>query len=128
MLGKAIVAGNYDKAYQVLDLLFYQNEEPVNVLAVLSGVYLDLYRVRAAVQSGLSAQEPAKYFDYKKKEFRLRNAERDVRPLSLSMLRARLNVLLETDVSLKSARGSRRIMMEEMIARLLIIAQKEKIA
>ena len=128
MLGKAIVAGNYDKAYQVLDLLFYQNEEPVNVLAVLSSVYLDLYRVRAAVQSGFSAQEPAKYFDYKKKEFRLRNAERDVRPLSLSMLRASLNVLLETDVSLKSARGNRRIMMEEMIARLLIIAQKEKIA
>ena len=64
------------------NLLFYQNEEPVNVLAVLSSVYLDLYRVRAAVQSGFSAQEPAKYFDYKKKEFRLRNAERDVRPLS----------------------------------------------
>lgn len=128
MLGKAIVAGNYDKAYQVLDLLFYQNEEPVNVLAALSAVYLDLYRVRAAVQSGFSAQEPAKYFDYKKKEFRLRNAERDVRPLSLSMLRGSLNVLLETDVALKSARGNRRIMMDEMIARLLIIAQKEKIA
>ena len=128
MLGKAIVAGNYDKAYQVLDLLFYQNEEPVNVLAALSAVYLDLYRVRAAVQSGFSAQEPAKYFDYKKKEFRLRNAERDVRPLSISMLRGSLNVLLETDVALKSARGNRRIMMEEMIARLLIIAQKEKIA
>ena len=51
-----------------------------------------------------------------------------MRPLSLSMLRGSLNVLLETDVALKSARGNRRIMMEEMIAHLLIIAQKEKIA
>ena len=127
-LGKAIIAGEYDKAYRVLDLLFYQNEEPVNVLAVLSSSYLDLYRVRASIQSGLSAQTPAQYFDYKGKEFRLRNAERDVRSLSLSALRESLDVLLETDAALKGARGSRRIIMEKMIARLLLAAQKEKMA
>lgn len=128
MLGKAIVAGNYDKAYSVLDLLFSQNEEPVNVLAVLSTVYLDMYRVRAAIQSGFTAQEPAGYFDYKGKEFRLRNAERDGKNLSTAMLRESLSALLETDIALKSARGSRRIQMEKLIARLLLIAQKEKLS
>lgn len=128
MLGKAIVAGEYDKAYGILDLLFYQNEEPVSILAALSSVYLDLYRVRASIQSGLTAQEPAKHFDYKGKEFRLRNAERDVRRLSLAALRESLGVLLDTDAALKGARGSRRIVMEKMIARLLLAAQKEKLA
>ena len=36
VVGSALMAGNYDKAYQQLDLLFYQKEEPVAVLAVLS--------------------------------------------------------------------------------------------
>ena len=39
-----------------------------------------------------------------------------------------LDVLLETDAALKGARGSRRIIMEKMIARLLLAAQKEKMA
>lgn len=127
-LGRAILAGEYEKAYGLLDLLFYQNEEPVSILAALTTVYLDLYRVRASIQSGLTAQEPAQHFDYKGKEFRLRNAERDVRRLSMAALRESLDILLETDLSLKGARGSRRIMLEKMIARLLLAAQKEKIA
>lgn len=127
-LGKSIIAGEYEKAYGILDLLFYQNEEPVSILATLTTVYLDLYRVRACIQSGLSAQDPAQYFDYKGKEFRLRNAERDVRRLSLAALRESLDILLETDLSLKGARGSRRIMLEKMIARLLLAAQKERLA
>lgn len=128
MLSRAILARQYDKAYSILDLLFYQNEEPVSVLAVLSTAYLDLYRVRAAVQSGESALEPAKYFDYKGKEFRLRNAERDGGRFSIEMLRESLDALLNADVALKSARGNRRTVMETLIARLLLIAEREKFA
>lgn len=126
LLSRAIVAGEYDKAYSILDLLFYQNEEPVSVLAVLSSAYLDLYRVRAAVQSGQSALAPAKYFDYKGKDFRLRNAERDGGRFSMEMLRQSLDALLEADVALKSARGNRRTVMEKLIAKLLLIAEQEK--
>lgn len=128
ILSKSMVAGEYDKAYQLLDQLFYQNEEPITVLAALSSSYLDMYRVRTALQSGQSAMEPAKYFPYKGKEFRLEIAERDVRKLSTAMLRESLDVLLETDLALKSSRTSNRILMEEMIARLLLIAEKGRMA
>ena len=127
MLAKALVAGEYDKAYNLLDLLFYQNEEPVAVLSALSSSYLDMYRVKAAVQSRRSALEPGACFEYRGKEFRLRNAERDAKKLSMEMLRESLNVLLETDTALKSSRTSSRILMDELIAKLLLIAEKEKI-
>ncbi len=127
-LSKAILAGEYDKAYGILDLLFYQNEEPVTVLAVLSSAYLDMYRVRTSVQSGGGVMEPAKYFDYARKEFRLTNAERDAKKLTTAMLRESLLTLLQTDIALKSARGDRRVTMEKLIARLLLIAEKERIA
>ena len=128
ILSKALIAGEYDKAYGLLDLLFYQNEEPIAVLAALSASYLDMYRVRAAVQSGQSSMEPAKYFPYKGKEFRLKNAERDAKRLSTDMLRRSLDVLLETDLSLKSSRANSRVLMEELIAKLLLIAERERIS
>lgn len=127
-LSKAIIAGEYDKAYGVLDLLFYQNEEPVSILAVLSSAYIDMYRVRISIQSGFSAMEPTKHFDYARKEFRLTNAERDAKKLTTAMLRQSLQVLLAADTALKSARGDRRIIMEKLIAQLLSIAEKEKTA
>jgi DNA polymerase III subunit delta len=127
-LSKAILAGEYDKAYGVLDLLFYQNEEPVSILAVLSSAYLDMYRVRTSVQSGYEVLEPAKYFDYARKEFRLTNAERDSKRLSSVMLRESIQTLLAADTALKSARGDRRITMEKLIAQLLLIAEKERTA
>ena len=127
LLSKALVSAQYDKAYSLLDLLYQQREEPVAVLAVLSSAYVDLYRVRACVQGGHSPAELANYFPYKGKEFRLKNAERDMKGLSLEKLRESLEVLLETDIGLKSSRTGDRILMEKLIARLLLIAEKERI-
>lgn len=127
LLSKALISGDYDKAYSLMDILFYQNEDPVSILAVLSSAYIDMYRVKASLQSGKTFEEPAKYFEYKGKEFRLKNAEKDGRRLSIGMLRDSLNVLLETDLALKSARISNRILLEKLVAKLLLIAEKERI-
>lgn len=128
-LSRSLLVGEYDRAYSILDQLFYQNEEPIMILAVLSSAYLDLYRARAAVQSGRSAEYAAEIFptDYKKKEFRLRNAQRDGKRLSMEMLRESLAILLDTDLALKSSRASERILLEEMIARLLLVAEKGRV-
>ena len=126
-LSKAILSGNGDRAYTILGQLFYQNEEPVAILAVLSGAYLDLYRVKTALQSGYTALEPAKYFDYARKEFRLKNAGYEAKRYSDEMLRQSLGALLEADTALKSARGDRRLILEKLIAQLIWITEKEKL-
>jgi DNA polymerase-3 subunit delta len=46
----------------------------------------------------------------------------------MEMLRESLDALLNADVALKSARGNRRTVMETLIARLLLIAEREKFA
>ena len=105
----------------------YQNEEPVRILAVLSGAYVDLYRVRTALQSGESALEPARHFpEYRNREFRLTNAERDTHDLSTQMLRASLEVLLRADLDLKGSRTDSRLILERTLARLLVIAKEEE--
>lgn len=126
LMAGALVAGNYERAYSLLDALFYQNEEPIAILGALSASYVDMYRVRAALESGLPGNAPAQYGDYKGKEFRLRSGERNVRGVSASVLRRSLTLLLEADLALKGSRLSPRIVMDELVAKLLLAARGEK--
>lgn len=126
LMSNALVAGNYEKAYSLLDTLFYQNEEPIAILGALSSAYVDMYRVKTALESGLQSSGAAAYGEYKGKEFRLRNAERSARSLRPEVLRASLNMLLEADMALKGSRLNGRIVLEELIAKLLLAARGEK--
>ena len=118
-LSDTLVAGNYEEAYRLLDVLFYQREDPIGILAVLSNAYVDMVRVKTALESGLPATAAAAYGEYKNREFRLRNAERSARRMTLSALRASLALLLEADSALKGSRMDRRFVLEELIAKLL---------
>ncbi len=108
-LSKAIIGGNYDRAYMLLDQLFFMKEKPAIIFATLSKNYVDIYRVRSALNSGLKSDAPVSYDpSYKGKEFVLRNAERDANSLSTDVLRRSLKVLLETDMLLKGSKTDNR--------------------
>lgn len=124
-MADALVTGNYERAYQLLDLLFYQNEKPVNILGSLSSAYVDMYRVRAALESGRRAVDAQEYGSYYR-DFPLRNAERNVRKVKPEVLRKSLELLLEADMALKGSRLSDRMILERLIAKLLLAAKGER--
>lgn len=130
ILSNALVRGDYSKAYALLDLLINQGEKPITILSVLSGAYIDMYRVRAAIQSGKTSLAPAEYGDYKGRDFRLKYAERDMRDLSLEVLRESLSLLLECDLSLKlsTGEGMDRIALEKLFSKLLYAAHRGSVA
>ena len=47
-LSKYVVAGKSGMAYDVLNVLFEMKEEPIIILSAISGVYVDMYRVKCA--------------------------------------------------------------------------------
>ncbi len=120
LMAGALVGKNYEKADGLLDVLLYQNEEPIAILGALSASYVDMARVRTALESGRPASAAGEYGDYKGKEFRLRNAERNLRSLKPAALRKSLELLLEADMALKGSRLDGRIVLEELIAKLLL--------
>lgn len=126
LLAAALVSGEYEKAYACIDQLFYQREEPVMILSALSASYVDLYRVKVALQSGKPATAPAQYGEYKGREFRLGKAERSLRGVSLTSLRSSIDILLQTDAALKGSRADPRILLDSMVAKLLLAAKEEK--
>ncbi len=130
LLSNALVKGDYTKAYSLLDLLMNQGEEPITILSVLSSAYIDMYRVRAAIDSGKTSMGPMEYGDYKGRDFRLKYAERDMRDLSLEVLRESLELFLECDLALKLSTGESmdRIALEKLFSKLLYAAHRESVS
>ncbi|MGN0171148.1 MAG: DNA polymerase III subunit delta [Acutalibacteraceae bacterium] len=123
-LSKALLAKRYDAAYDCIARLFAVSEEPIRILSVLSETYVDLYRVKVSLAAGYTAEKPAAFFSYRGREFRLRNAARDGRSLSLQALRDSLELLAQADTRMKSVSASRhRLILEETVAQLILIAK-----
>ena len=117
-MANAVVDGNADKAYRLLDELYIMRAEPVMISSALAACYVDLYRVKAAMESGGKAQDIADFYDYKRKEFRLKNAARTAAHRKIPDLRRAVELLLEVDIKLKSAKIDNRIILEQLISQL----------
>lgn len=123
-LSKALLQKRYDAAYNCIARLFACGEEPIRILAVLSESYVDLYRAKVAAIGSEQATALADVFSYRGREFRLRNAARDCRALSLTALRDSLDLLGTADTRMKrNAAKQHRLILEETVARLILIAK-----
>lgn len=123
-LSDAVLAGNGDKAFRVLDLLFYQKEEPVMMLYTLSSAYIDAYRIRVASECGVMPEEVAADFGYGKRTFLLKRVKNSTARVSTEALRKSMDLLMEADLKFKSVRVNSRLYLEQLIAQLLLTAQE----
>jgi DNA polymerase-3 subunit delta len=116
-LGKMILAGNPQRAMEILHDLFYLREAPIAVLAALITGYVDLYRARAAKDTGVSAPEVVSRFGYKGREFRVNNAFGA--RISLPALRRSLQLLAECDRAMKSSGADDQVLLERTVVALI---------
>lgn len=121
-LSDAVLNGNGQKAFTILDTLFYQREEPIIMLYALSSSYIDAYRIRVADECGVLKDDVAKDFDYKNRAFTLGKARTATAKVSTEALRKSLEVIIEADLKFKTTSVNSRIYMEQLIAQLLLIA------
>ncbi|MBC8570788.1 DNA polymerase III subunit delta [Zongyangia hominis] len=125
-LSRAIVAGDVVKAVEVLRELQDQREEPVSVCGALSMAFVDLYRAKVAAVSRKEQKDILEHFDYKGRDFRVRNAVRDSSRFTKTTLFEILEVLSRTDEKLKSAKGDRNIMLEQAVMEIFLCRQRER--
>ena len=121
-LSRMVVRGEADNAYENLANLFKLREEPIIILSVLSKSFVDMYRVKAAKEAGVSNAKMADEFSgnvYKNKLFTLDNAASDVKNYSITQLKNALDILADADRRLKSTSEDSRTVLEEVILRLL---------
>lgn len=95
------------------------------ILGALASGIIDIYRAKVASRQGKGVNEVLAAFDYKGREFRVRNAFREVSRCSTAFLRSAIQLLTETDQQLKSARISDQVLMEELLTKLFVLRQQE---
>lgn len=123
-LSKAILAGRGEQAMEILQELFYLRYQPTVILSALSGAYFDLYLAKTALEAGKGQTEIAKSFEYRGRDFVIRNSLRDCRKYSLNLLRCSIDCLAKTDLKLKSSRADNNILLEQCVTQLLLFVKE----
>ena len=122
-LSNAVINRRAAEAFKVLDRLLYNKEDEIRIISVLASSYVNIYRARMAIKSGARTAELKKWFTYS--DAQLRYAERDSRNTTTAALRKSINAIAQTDMALKSTRTSKRLLLELLIEKLLIIASED---
>lgn len=121
-LAEDIIAERSDNAFTALDALFYQKVEPDQIIIVLSRAYIDFYRARVALESGISTADIAKEFNYGRRAFLLNKGQKQTKKMPTSALRDSLDVITETIAEFHSVGINKRLALDNLIAKLLILA------
>ena len=123
-LSKALLGNGRTRAFQILNDLFIQREEPMRLLVILNSTFIDLYRAKAAHNAGKTADDLLELFKYGSRKFVIQNAFRDVPKYSMRMIRESLLVLEQTELAMKSGGGDDRILLEEAVAQILALKEQ----
>lgn len=123
-LSRHIMSCDITAALSTLDELFFMRIEPMIILYTVSAVYVDMFRIYAAKASGKGISDVASGFGYKGREFVLEKAAGNLRKLDFKKLSLSLKALTDADKSLKSFGGDGRIILEQLIIRLIYIIVK----
>lgn len=118
-LTKAISQKNLKKALKILDFLIDKKEEPIAILSLIANSYIDMYRVKACHNSASNIKEITKYFDYKRKEFRLDIANKASFNLSTDKIKNDIKILIDADLAIKSSNIEKKIILEKTVVKLL---------
>lgn len=121
-----VVSKNLDKAIKTLDILFYQREEPITIAIVLGNSYVDAYRVRVAIESGVSLKEIAEKFEYKNRAWVLDKLSKQIKYMTTSALRDSIDEIVKTQQKLLSISINAQIEIERLVSKLVILAERKQ--
>ena len=120
-----VVTKNSDKAMKTLDILFYQQEEPVAICIILGNSYVDAYRARVAYESGVPLSEVAEKFDYKKRAWALDKTQKQVRNITTDSLRDSIGEIVNTQLKMVSVSVNNNVELEKLVAKLIVLANRK---
>ncbi len=123
-VSKAVLRGDVEVAFCLIDDLFYNNTEPEFIIASLASAYVDIYRAFCARSVGKNPIEISKRFGYgKNNEFRLTEADRQLRKFNSEKITECLKALSECDRQIKGSRLDSKVLLEKVIVELVRIAE-----
>lgn len=127
-LSKQIFDTNIPAAVKLIDKLFFLRIESNIILHNISSSFVDAYRVFCALKEGVTPEQLAKEFGYGNRAFLLRRLVSTVRNIGPNKFHMCFDEILAADRAIKSFSASERVIIEQLIIKLVYILTKgEKI-
>lgn len=120
-LASAVTMGRASEVFNILPELYARQAEPIVLTSVISGAFIDLYRAALAYTSGRGQSDIASDYNYKGRDFVIKNALRDCRKIPLEKLRACISIMSQLDTDMKSKRTDPKLMLETALIRMLTL-------
>ena len=123
-LSKQIFARQPGEALKTLDELFFMRFEPMMILYTVSSPYIDMYRIYALKKGGADKREMAELYGYKGREFLIDRAAQNLRLFDFKKLSLSFKALLGGGRRLEAYGADGRIILEQLVIRLIYIIAK----
>ncbi len=124
-LAKSVVSLRTSESMRILDELMEQRAEGIVVLSAISSAFIDLYRARVALVNNKRQDNVVQDFNYRGREFVVKNAFNSCGKIPLEHLRECLKILRQADLSFKSTRTDSRVIIEKAIIEMLMVARRQ---
>ncbi len=120
----ALVSGNHSQCFSRLSILLEQGQEPIAILAAVTGSFVDIYRVKLATGQGKRYSTVFKDFGYKGSDYRLKKANEIAVKLNIKAIKSIMRLLLDADLKLKSTAAQREIILYSYLIKIGRLARK----
>ena len=112
---KNLLDGKKKEALMIFNELIFSGENIFLIFSAICVCFIDLYRAKCAVLNSVSFNDLCKYFNYKGKEFRIKNAYLNCKKYPIEKLRRCVILTYELDVKLKTQNLPKEILMHQFL-------------
>lgn len=124
-LTRYITTGKKKQAFEKLQELLELRQEPIAIVAALSGTFVDMYRAKSGTKQGKSAAQIFDDMGYKGNSYRMQKAKENAAKYSMRQMEDSVLCLAELDAALKSSPLSdKTILLQTALAQLFVLAKK----
>ena len=120
-MSKNLFSGDISKCLELLNIMFDQNEDVFGVINILTNDFVDVLRVKILLENNIETTKLLEFFDYARKEFRIKIALQRAKKITKTKLKNSLKILINTDLKLKSST----IDSQTVLSELLVLLHKE---
>lgn len=117
-LANAVASGNRRAAFDAIGEIMADKDNRGAVLGAITTTFLDMYRVQCARQSRVSSETVKQDFAYYARGFAIDKLYRSG-GMSTEKLRKCIKILRDTNIKLNSSNGNEKIILEQMVTKML---------
>ena len=125
-ISRELAGKNLGRSINLLDELLFLKADPIYILSILANAFIEMYIAKTASSAGVRPATAAADFGYKGREFVITRAADNARKLDERVLGLCLAEIRDADKVLKSTSVDERIVLEEMMVKLVYIMSEGK--